>query len=335
MSDGAFRTDLDADARRFVGDPLVPGISVAVVDGDAPIWTGSYGVRATTGPAPVEEGTLFEAASLSKPLTAYGVLLLVREGRIQLDQPLDALLPAPYLPHEPAAAKITVRMALTHTTGYPNWRRPGERLTLVRASGVRFGYSGEAFVQLERVVEHVTGRPFADYLHDTVLTPLGLTDSTFAWTPALAARTASGHTHTNAPVPKPDPTTNAASSLHTTATDFARYVAALMDPAREGPLTRADVDAMLTPQVRLPGPLAWGLGWGLDRSVGGEQVFWHWGDNPGFKAFAAGSPARRTGVVVLTNGDAGINAAEHLVQRVLPALCAPFDLVRDFRSYTS
>jgi len=90
----------------------------------------------------------------------------------------------------------------------------------------------------------------------------------------------------------------------------------------------------VTPHVPLAGPLAWGLGWGLDDSGTGDRVFWQWGDNDGYKAFAAGSPGAGVGVVVLTNGDNGLDVAKLLVRTVLPTLQAPFDAAPDLGRYT-
>jgi hypothetical protein len=99
--------------------------------------------------------------------------------------------------------------------------------------------------------------------------------------------------------------------------------------------------AMLRPHAALHGPLSWGLGWGLHQSAAGpdgapaDACFWHWGDNFGYKAFAAGSRTQGLGIAILTNGNAGLTAAERLVKAVLPQLDAPFDALRDFSRYLS
>src|SRR6185295_2724162 len=103
----------------------------------------------TTG-RPVDPRTIFEAASISKPIVALGALDLVRRGALSLDTPLDAYLPEPYLPVDRRASTITARMVLGHTTGFPNWRPRGEPLALLRDPGTRFGYSGEGYVYLQR-----------------------------------------------------------------------------------------------------------------------------------------------------------------------------------------
>lgn len=166
---------LDACASAVVAEGLIPGLVVALVGPSGAIWSAGYGVARTIsvggvseasgtadtsaasgahqgqvgdaagagGTGQVSADTVFEAASLSKPVFAFGVLLLAQEGIIDLDRPLASYLPAPYLPAEPGAAVITARMVLEHTTGLPNWRPKGEPLALLRQPGTRFGYSGE------------------------------------------------------------------------------------------------------------------------------------------------------------------------------------------------
>jgi CubicO group peptidase (beta-lactamase class C family) len=226
-------------------------------------------------------------------------------------------------------------MVLGHTTGFPNWRPRGEPLALLRDPGTRFGYSGEGYVYLQKVIERLTATPLDRLVAEHVLQPLGMTDSTFVWRDDLDSRVARGHNKAGDPVPKEKPVrANAASSLHTTAPDLARFVGTMLGrPTTARP--PHSVANMLTPHTPLHGPLSWGLGWGLRTAPDGEILFWHWGDNFGYKAFAAGSPTRGLGIVVLTNGNAGLAAAERLVKAVLPPLDAPFDTLRDFGRYVA
>lgn len=336
---------LDACAAAVVADGLVPGLAVALADATGAAWCAGHGTADVSTGDRVGAGTVFEAASLSKPVVAFGALLLVQEGILDLDRPLDSYLTDPYLPSEPRAAAITARMVLGHTTGYPNWRPRGEPLTLLRDPGSRFGYSGEGYVALQRVVEHLADQPLDVVLGERVLGPLAMASSSFIWTdnlerpaaPGDSARVARGHTKAGAPLPKEKPArANAAWSLHTTAGDLARFVGALLGPSNENVLRARAVEEMLQPHVPLHGALGWGLGWGLRQAPGGDEtLFWQWGDNNGYKAFAAGSRSRAVGIVVLTNGNAGLAAAERLVPEVLPALREPFDALRDFGRYLS
>ena len=332
----------------------VPGLAVALVDAAGETWTSAYGVADAEAGGPVRPDTLFEAASITKPVVALCTLALVRDGVLSLDRPLDSYVAEPLLPADPRAAAITARMVLGHTTGLPNWRRRGEPLALLRAPGSRFGYSGEGYVYLQRAIEGVTGTTLDRVCDQRVLGPLGMGDSSLVWREEMEARAARGHNKSGVPVTtweqKPA-SANAAYSLQTTAPDLARLVGVMLKTdggsgvgAATGSSMTDLTDAMVRPHAALHGPLAWGLGWGLQlgptgtgtaAGTEGEALFWHWGDNFGFKAFAAGSRARGLGIVVLTNGNAGLAAAERLVQAVLPELDEPFDALRDFDRYVS
>src|SRR5271167_1564548 len=114
-------------------------------------WVHGFGIKESTTGQPVTVETVFEAASLSKPVFAYGVLKLVEQGKLGLDVPLTTYLPKPYIAGDERLAKITARIVLSHRTGFPNW--PGER----------FSYSGEGYIYLQRVVEKITGKPLNEY----------------------------------------------------------------------------------------------------------------------------------------------------------------------------
>ncbi|HKG94456.1 MAG TPA: serine hydrolase domain-containing protein [Gemmatimonadaceae bacterium] len=178
----------------------VPGVAVAMVEGGAVAWARGFGVRAAGGSDPIAEDTVFEAASLGKPVFAYAVLRMRDEGLIDLDRPLGAYLPAPYLPDEPKAAAITARHVLSHSSGFRNWRNgPTDRLTVDFTPGERFSYSGEGYFYLQRVVEQVAGRAFPRYVRERVLEPLGMRSSSYVWLPELDARMAAPHSSRGQP----------------------------------------------------------------------------------------------------------------------------------------
>jgi CubicO group peptidase (beta-lactamase class C family) len=275
-------------------DLPVPGLAAAMVRDGETVWTHAAGVTRAGGADPVTADSLFEAASLSKPVVAHAVLALVAGGELDLDldRSLASYLDKPYC-SDPRIDAVTARMVLGHTTGLPNWRGDGRELTLVAEPGSRFTYSGEGYVYLQRVVERVTGLRLADHMEAEVLSPLGMERSSFLGDMRGYRGTEPGEA-------------SAAASLHTTARDYARFVAAVLNGSTAG--------AMFTPHVRLDDTLAWGLGWGLQDVADGELAAWHWGNNPGFRSFVLAFPARRTGAVVFTNGDAGGPVCESLLR---------------------
>jgi CubicO group peptidase (beta-lactamase class C family) len=293
----------------------VPGIGVALLAGPEVVWAAAVGVADAATGAPLTPASVFEGASLSKPVFACAVLRLWEAGVLDLDRPLSDYLPAPYLPDEPRLPLITARHVLAHRTGFPNWRGRGRPLVLGAAPGARFGYSGEGYVYLQRAVEHLVGAPLHEVVAARVLAPLGLAHSSYVWRPGYAQTAARGHRADGVPLDKGRPTAgNAAHSLHTTPTDFARFAGALLAPEAAGLLRGPTVAEMRAPQTRIDDRLAWGLGWGLQRppAESGEWSLWHWGDNPGYKHVALIGPEH--GLVVMTNGDRGLTACRALLR---------------------
>src|SRR4030095_1153264 len=127
------------------------------------IWNHAFGVKNASTREPVDDNTVFEAASLSKPVMAYAALKLVDAGKLDLDKPLAQYLEKPYLEGDDRLNLITARRVLTHTTGFPNWRQQGQPLKIVFPPGERFSYSGEGFVYLQKVIERLTGQAFDDF----------------------------------------------------------------------------------------------------------------------------------------------------------------------------
>lgn len=299
----------------------VPGASVAVVEGDEVAWCEGFGARNAETVEPVEPSTLFEAASLSKPVFAYVVLRLADRGVIDLDRPLAEYLSYERLEHDPRHRRITPRMVLSHQTGLPNWG--GDPLELQADPGT-FGYSGEGFVYLQRVVERVTGEDLQALARREAFEPLGLTSTSYVWLDVFEGRAASGHDRIGGAVPLQrfdEP--NAAFSLVTTAEDYARFLAAMMQG--EG-LKAETAEALRTGWIdaagwSLPeegaGKVSWGLGIGIQEGRAGKAL-WHWGQRPRFTAYAIGYPERRRALVVFLNAGHGLSTAEAIVSRFEP-----------------
>lgn len=168
----------------------VPGLALGVVEGGA-TWMRGFG-RASVPDRSVEKNTVFEAASLGKPLCAYAALRLVDAGVLELDRPLHEILALPD-GNNRRMRRVTLRHVLSHTTGLPNWRKTYGVLEPVADPGKTFSYSGEAFFYLQRVMEVVTDTPFPRFMRDQVLAPLGMDSSSFVWQPGFEDRMATGY----------------------------------------------------------------------------------------------------------------------------------------------
>lgn len=275
-------------------------------------------------PPPMD--AVFEAASLSKPLFAYAVLQLVRQGRMALDAPVLGYLPAdltwrdpmigrPDAPafalHDPALRQITVRMLLQHRSGLPNWA-PGP-LQLASQPGQGWRYSGMGYVLLQRAVEAVTGQPLERWMAEQVLAPLGMTASSYVSLPDLASRLRPGRNGRGEPQPKRRFTRAlSAATLITTAGDYARFLAALArDPAMLALMQSGT--APVEPALGVEG----GIGMLVERTARGSYL-WQWGNNPGYRAFAIVTPARGDALVLLTDSDNGLALVHPALQAVMP-----------------
>ncbi|MEI9894181.1 MAG: serine hydrolase domain-containing protein [Chthoniobacter sp.] len=175
----------------------VPGVSAVGIREGSIAWRRQYGVKTFGQPAPVDENTVFEACSMSKPVFAYAALKLVEEGKLDLDTPLVQYLGHPYIENEPLHQKITTRMVLDHTSGLPNWRpggrNSGQPLVVHFEPGTKFQYSGEGIWFLQRTVEKITGVPLKDWMKSRLLDPLGMTSSSYTWEKKFEATAAAGH----------------------------------------------------------------------------------------------------------------------------------------------
>jgi len=310
--------ELCADIPALMDHAHVPGLSLALIEAKGLTHRAVFGVEHRARGVPVTSSTVFQAASLSKPVFAVIVARLVELGALGLDVPLASYLPAPYVADDDLLEHVTARHVLAHTTGWPNWRPAGQPLRREAAPGERYGYSGEGYVYLQTVVEQLTGERLEALAGRHVFDPLAMRHSSFVWAPPGHPGLAAGHDRDGAPTAvHVGERAGAASSLHTTPGDYARFLEAVLDPSHAAwSVSPASVAELLQPQVTVNARVSWGLGWGLEEHPQGAAV-WHWGDNPGYKSFVIGLPQAGSGVVVMTNGDAGRALCGQVVQRVL------------------
>jgi len=315
----------------------VPGLSIACASAEGPVWSHAAGVRDAATPedgepAAVDAETVFEAASLSKPVFAYVVLQLVDAGLLELDAPLVDYAPLADLAGDRRHEEITARMVLSHATGLPNWRPPGGRLELHSDPGERWTYSGEGFALLQRVVEALAAESLAQLAQRFVFEPLGMTRSSFVWREDLAPNVALPHDAQGRSQPMRQLAEGeAAFSLLTTASDYALFLAAILRGEGLAPETR---ELLATPQVDVDAGVTWGLGFGLEEHPDGLAL-WHWGHNDGYRAYMLAFPARDFAFVFFANGENGMLLLEHLVELVTGEDEHPALAHLGYASYTS
>ncbi|MFO7589051.1 MAG: serine hydrolase [Gemmatimonadota bacterium] len=299
----------------------VPGLQLAYVESGRVAATAAFGTADAESGRPVTDRTIFEAASLSKPVFAYAVLRMAERGEWDLDRPLWEILEYERLAHDERAGELTTRMVLTHVTGLPNWG--GTPLEFVADPGERWGYSGEGFVYLQKSVEARTGLTLEQIARREVFEPLGMSESHYVWIEAFDTLAAIPHDELGDPASRRKPETgSAAGSLHTTASDYARFVVAIL--GGEG-LDSAMHAAMLEPGSDVTGSewgddaevkshIFWGLGLGLQEGRRGRS-FWHWGDQGGTaRCFVVAYPDEGDALVYFTNSANGLAIGPALLE---------------------
>ena len=316
-----FISNIEIKIPELMEKAMIPGLSIAATRDGQIFWTGAFGVKNEETKMPVTDSTVFEAASLSKPVFAYAVLRVVERGVLDLDKHLieyvtDEYIEKNYLGRkidDERFRKITARMVLSHTPGFPNWRGQ-DPLKINFEPGEKFSYSGEGFGYLQRVVEKITEKPLNDFMTEQVFEPLGMMHSSYVWQKSYDHLSSDPHGLMTEVQKKGHPRRgHAAATLHTTAIDYAKFVCAIMNNSG---LADSTIVNMLTPQIEAEPEnsmdVSWGLGIGLEKTDSG-QAFWHWGDNGNFKAFVLGFKKQKIGVVYFANSYYGLSIHQEIV----------------------
>jgi CubicO group peptidase (beta-lactamase class C family) len=302
---------------------VIPGLSLAVIREGKLFWHHGFGVKSMKTGQPVSDDTIFEAASISKLAFAYAVFKLVEKGKLDLDTPLMNYVTDEYIEKEflngkiqdQRLRKITPRIVLCHSSGFPNWRRGKLKITF--DPGTKYSYSGEGYVFLQRVVEKITGKKLNDLMTETVFKPLGMKDSSFVWQDKYGQKAAAGHTMKDVTsISKPN-RANAAASLLTTARDFGTLVTAILN---EQGLKKETIALMLKSAIKTEksDKVLWGLGPGLVKTNCGD-AFFQWGDNGKFKGFCIAFKKQKAGLVYFANSSSGLSIAKDIVAQALGA----------------
>ncbi len=279
----------------------VPGIAIAKIEHGRLAWTATFGERAPD--TPMTPDTVFNVASLTKPVFALMTLHLVANGKIGLDTPLAGDWVDPDIADDPRRNALTARLALSHQTGFQNWRG-SDKLAFTFAPGSRHEYSGEGYEYLRRALEHRTGKPMSTLMATTVLDHVDMQHTSFGWSKAVTGPVATGFESSGTPYDMDylhDRKPSAAASMLTTIGDYGRFAAWV---ARGADLPKALFDDMRRPQLAGETAESFGLGWRLIRT-GGQTVLSHDGRENGVRTQVYVLPATGEGLVILTNSDNG------------------------------
>jgi serine-type D-Ala-D-Ala carboxypeptidase/endopeptidase len=337
----------------------VQGLTVTVFNDARTVYSRAFGAADLPAGRPLRTDTELYGASLSKAVFGVLVMKLVEQGVIDLDTPLQSYVDGPLwqnrsrsekawhenlgdLRDEPRTGRITARMCLSHTTGFPNWRwfEPDQKLRIHFAPGERFSYSGEGMTVLQIVLEKLTGKPLEQLMQEQIFGPYGMRTSSYTWQARFEKDYAVGHQADGSVYEKDkDNAARAPSTLETTTEDYARFMAAVL---RGEGLRQASWDEIFRPQVRIrtrsqygPGTaeetaandgiqISYGLGWGLYRTPHGWGAFKE-GHGDGFQHYSIVFPAQRMGVLLMSNSDNAESIFGHLMAVTIADTTMPLE----------
>jgi CubicO group peptidase (beta-lactamase class C family) len=334
---------LRAHIRRVMDSTKTPSIAVAVARNGRIIWEEGFGFADLERRTPATPATLYSMASISKPITATGLMKLVEQGRIDLDRPAnDYLGSARITGIAGPASGATVRRVLAHTAGLPlHYRffydggsvtRPSMDEAITRYAitvyppGATYSYSNLGYGVLEEIIAKVSGRPYEEFMRDEVFKPLGMTTATIG-TGAGIANSAVRYTAQGKPIAFYDFDHRAASAVYTSAHELVRFgMFHLKNHLRDQRAVLKDATLDSMHRLATPGDTAtgYGLGW-LIGTEQGMRVVSHTGGMPGVATTLKLYPQHNVAIVALANasGAAPHRVALDIAAAVLPGYNAP------------
>jgi CubicO group peptidase (beta-lactamase class C family) len=342
-------TEVDATVTRLMKSANVTGVGIAVFHDGKISYMKAYGQRDTEKGLALTPDSVMPGASMSKATFATVVMQLVQKGVLDLDLPIQRYLPKPLPEYEKYAdlqgddryKKLTLRILLSHTSGFPNfrWFEDDKKLKIHFEPGTRYAYSGEGFQLAQLVVETVSGKSLTALMEEDLFGPLGMTRTSMVWEPLFESDFANGYDeHGTSLGPQKRSKPGAAGSMQTTLQDYATFLSAVMRNQVLSPKTSAE---MFKPQVMIHSAhqfpslstetttahdaiqLSAGLGWALYTSPYGN-VFFKGGYDDGWRhqgiCFGNGD-----GLLIMTNSSNGDGIFRPLFDSLLGETSFPFD----------
>ena len=340
--------ELDNKVQQLMKDGNVQGLAITVFNENKPVYKKVFGYKRFDTKERLQTNTNFYGASLSKAVFAVLVMKMVEEKVIELDKPLESYLPQPVsaygkgtswnqdytdLKGDSLHKKITARMCLDHTSGFPNWRwyEPDQKLRVHFEPGSGYSYSGEGLCYLQFVLEKITGKLLEQLMEETIFHPLEMSTSAYTWQSRFEKNYCYGH-DTNGKVLEKDKDNapRSASTLETTPDDLSLFLGGVLEKRILGAVSYKE---MFTPQLRLRSKiqmeaqswldttntendniqLSYGLGWGILQTPYGFGAFKE-GHGDGFQHYLIIFPEKQMGILIMTNSDNGEGIFKELLE---------------------
>lgn len=340
----------------------VNGLAVSILNSSESVYQETFGYRNWSTKDTLKNNSIFYGASLSKAVFAVLVMQLVEEGKINLDTPLQNYLEKPLpeyefnrnwigyndLKEDKRYERITARMCLSHTTGFPNWRFLTKngfdingKLYFQFEPGTHYSYSGEGFSLLQFVVEKLTGKGLEEIAQERIFQPLGMkrTSYIYVFRDEFKNQYVYGSDKNQKVIPFDEADeAGAAGSLSTTLEDYSKFIEAVM---KQKLINKESLDEMFKEQISINskqqfGPnalvetnenkninLSYGLGWGLLESPYGYGAFKE-GHAEGFQHYSIIFPDQQIGIIVLSNSDNGESIFKELLEISIGDIYTPW-----------
>lgn len=350
--------EIDSTVKSLMSRAEIPGMGLAILNNKKKVFLKTYGFKDRSGGKLLDTTSILYAASFSKAVCGFLCMRLVENKILDLDKPLHHYLKKPIAEYENFSElrnddrwqKITARMCLSHTTGFPNlkWFDPTaadpefDSLGVVKIyfePGTKYAYSGEAFKLLQVALEDITGKPFDELAVEYVFKPAGMNRSGYVWHDNFGDDLAIGHNEKGQQDIKRKRTVAVAGgSMVTTIEDYTRFIEYVV---RGKGIRETTFDEMIRPQIRIYSQtqfppitqatthendnirLSYGLGWGLMQTPYGRAFFKEGGDDA-WKNYNINFIDRGISIIIMTNSVNGSMIFKDLLEKLIGDTFTPW-----------
>ncbi len=328
LNEKQFIAHIDRQIPKLMKSYSIPGSSILIIRDGKELWSNTYGYADEEQQRPLTTESIIMAHSISKSVTAWGVMKLVQKGKIRLDDPVSDYInswefPASDFPEQ----EVTIRRLLSNSAGVPlgtfgahystadgvpplTESLSGDDVRLIREPGSSFIYSNSGFAVLELLIQEVTGRDFATYMEEEILLPLGMNNSGYNLTESMLPKIPRGYDLNGRSIRAYLYPYRASGGLFSTLGDLGRFAVAGMALHDANPghsvLSPESVAGLYIPQISVPGMFgvvtdSYGFGHFIEQLPDKGIAVWHGGQGLGWMTHFHSVPERGAGIVILTN----------------------------------
>jgi CubicO group peptidase (beta-lactamase class C family) len=334
--------EVEQTVKHLMAEAKVTGLNLAVLNNNKITYIKSFGFRNKEEQLPLTENTAMYGASFTKAVFSYMVMQLVAEGILDLDKPVYQYLPKPLpeyeqykdLANDERYKLITIRMCLSHTAGFPNfrWINPDKKLDIKFTPGSRYAYSGEGINLVQFIIENAAHQSLGDLMRERIFKPFNMNRTSMTWLPEFNSDLALGYDEDEQPLGhKQQSKVNAAGSMDTTIRDYAKFIEAVMQNNGVPPKTK---NMMVTSQIQIYSPrqfptlltettdanraikLGYGLGWGVFETPHSTAYFKE-GHDDGWENHSVVFPDKKIAIVLMANSSNADKIYKALLEKVI------------------